>query len=179
MTSRTLRPGDLARASAGALLTALGALAVLALLVVFLLATSAMVGSAFAQTVADVAAGQTTVDVPYGKLVMDGTDILLGAISIAVAAAFRFLPPHIRWALQLARAEQLFDKALAKLRAEINEDFATKTWSVDARNEALAVALRYCIDHYPALVEKLGGRDLVRDKLAARLQELIERTARR
>jgi hypothetical protein len=171
MPTRALTSFLSGRAIAHALFTALVGLAFLALLFVLFLAAPA-----FAQ---EISAAATTVEIPYGRVIVDGTDIVLGAISIAAAAAFRFVPAHVRWALQLIRAEQLFDKALAKVRAEIGDEFATKAWSVDARNEAVAIALRYSVAHYGTLVEKLGGADLVKEKLAARLQELIERVARR
>jgi len=140
-------------------------------LIAFLIAALALTSPAFAQAVSD-----TTVTVPYGQWATDLAMAAIAAIGGAAAAAISHLPMQWRWLATVARADQLLEKALAKARSEIGAKLAPDSFTVDVRSKLLADALRYCVDQYPALVKRLGGPELVRQKLQARLQEWIEKT---
>lgn len=133
----------------------------------------ALASPAFAQAVSD-----TSVTVPYGVPVGDVAVAVLTAIAAAATFGMRFLPTHVQWALKLARADQLMEKALAAARAKVTEEISPRTITFDVKHRLVADALRYAVAHYPKLVDQLGGPALVQEKLQARLQEWIEKAAR-
>lgn len=143
-----------------------------------LLLASFFVSPALAQTVAD-ATADTSVRVNYGSAVAEIATAALTGAGAAVLWAFRFLPSHVRWAMQLIQADQLLEKALAKARADVTNALDGKVWTIDVKNKVVAEALTYALKHFGRLVQSLGGADLVREKLQARLQEWIEKSVSR
>lgn len=128
---------------------------------------------ALAQAVAEEGARVTF---PIGEWVDNGVGLVFGAVAIAATAAMRSLPAHLQWALSFVQANENLGKALAFARAELKKKYGTISWTVDVRSEAIALALRYGRDHFPKMIEKrFGGLDATREKLAARLEEWIER----
>jgi len=119
----------------------------------------------------------TTVAVPVGDWlgpIAGFIQPLLGIILTgALTWAATLLPPAIRGYINsqnIAAAEQLLEKAAIYGLNKVTAANAGKTLTIDTRNDALAQAVQYAIDHGPAqLIDWLGGEDAILQKIEARL----------
>ncbi|MBI4921847.1 MAG: hypothetical protein HY834_08865 [Devosia nanyangense] len=123
------------------------------------------------------AAADTSVSIPIGDWLAGATGVLAPILAIAVLAALlyatKFLPATFQAYItkeRIAAAEQLLERAVAFGLNKAAEAAKDKTVEVDVRNEAVAKAAQYAIDHGPEkLVTWMGGAPAVGEKIIARL----------
>ncbi len=165
-----------------------GGLAVVALILGVLLAcdaafaqsASAVISSAVdATTVTVPATSDTIVTIPAGNWANTVLDlfgaILMASIASLVAIACRFLPgwlqPLVTTAVQTAITNFARQGLAYAIQWVVGFD-KDKTIDLNVGSAAVAVALRYVIEHAPAfLVSLAGGPDKIKEKLIALLGE--------
>ncbi len=142
---------------------AAGAL-VLAIVALFLLPLT----GAFAQTVVEKTV-DTTIEIPIGQWISAAGELVLLAIPVAFAWLCRLLPTQLANALVAFRAEQLLGKAVTYGINATAGAVKDRPLSIDVGSEVIQNALQFAIDNAPSLVKTLGGTDLIRQKIIARL----------
>lgn len=147
----------LLRFAAGAIVLAIVALFLLPLL------------PAFAQTVAEKTVVDTTIEIPVGDWITAVGAVVLTAIPATFAWFCRMLPSYIGGLLMQVRADKMLELAIQygiNATANATKD---KPLSVDVGSEVLENALQYVIDNAPKFAKWIGGSDLIRQKIIARL----------
>ncbi|OJX17964.1 MAG: hypothetical protein BGO82_17295 [Devosia sp. 67-54] len=133
-----------------------------------------------ATTVAGTPAGDTIVTVPLGNWTTNVLDIagaiLMAAVASLVAIAARMLPdwlrPLVTTAVQAAIANFVRQGIAYAIQAIEGFD-KNKTIDLNVGSAAVAVALRYVIEHAPGfLVGLAGGEEAIKDKIIALLGEV-------
>ena len=137
----------------------------LRLLPLFAVAAIGLAVTAFAQTTG------TTVEIPIGDWVKAAGGWVGPILGAAVLFLIRKLPPQIAAILTTLRVDQLLDKALSFAINKVAGASHDKPMTIDVGNKVLAEALDYAIGHgAPAICQGMGGADMIRGKLLARLK---------
>jgi len=137
----------------------------LRLLPLFAVAAIGLAVTAFAQTTG------TTVEIPIGDWVKAAGGWVGPILGAAVLFLIRKLPPQIAAILTTLRVDQLLDKALSFAINKVAGASHDKPMTIDVGNKVLAEALDYAIRHgAPAIIQWMGGADMIREKLLARLK---------
>lgn len=137
----------------------------LRLLPLFAVAAIGLAVTAFAQTTG------TTVEIPIGDWVKEAGGWVGPILGAAVLFLIRKLPPQIAAILTTLRVDQLLDKALSFAINKVAGASHDKPMTVDVGNKVLAEALDYAIRHgAPAVIQWMGGADMIREKILARLK---------
>lgn len=142
-------------------------------------ATAAVVLSVLipAAALAQAVAPAANVTLPWGNWLsglLAEVAASIGVILLAVLTwAARFLPAGLRaWATnqRTKQVEQLLERAVLFGLNKLSDEVKGKTLTLDVQNTVVRDAVQYAIDHGPAkLIAWLGGADLIREKILARL----------
>jgi hypothetical protein len=121
---------------------------------------------AWAQAVVD----QFRVQVPVSDLVQSLGDFI-GPLLVTVALVMvRKLPKQIGDILVGMKVEQVLQRAIDFAINTVVGATKDKPLTLDVGNAVVANALQYVIDHAPGwLINWMGGTDLIREKIIARL----------
>lgn len=113
----------------------------------------------------------TAVEIPIGDWVKEAGGWVGPILGAAVLFLIRKLPPQIASILTTLRVDQLLEKALSFAINKVAGASHDKPMTVDVGNKVLAEALDYAIRHgAPAIIQWMGGADMIREKLLARLK---------
>lgn len=94
----------------------------------------------------------------------------VGAIILTIVTwAFRKLPVNVQAFLLAWRAEQLLKNAVNWGINATAGAVKGKALTINVGNGVTAAAVTYAVNHAPKLVEQMGGLDMVRQKVQARL----------
>lgn len=116
------------------------------------------------------AADSTSVSIPVGDWLQQGSAILAGLAASRVLWLIARLPPAWSAAAKAAALDQLLTKAIDYGINAVAGAEKGKTLSVNVGNAVLATALQYAVTHGPEwLLAWAGGKSLVAQKLVARL----------
>lgn len=122
-------------------------------------------------------AADTTVTIPYGDWIGSASGVIASVVGLGVAAlvgfAVKFLPAPLK-ALATEKninaVDQLLYRAVDFGVAKAAEAAKGKEIDFDLRNEALAHAAQYALDHgAKALVDWAGGAAGIEEKLFSRM----------
>lgn len=122
-------------------------------------------------------AQETSVAIPWGDwlseiLVFVG-GIIITALGAILTWAATFLPATLRAYINqqmIKQAEQLLARAIDYAIEAVSGAAKGQKLSISVGHEVVATAMRYAIEHGPAkLIEWMGGVDLLREKILARL----------
>jgi hypothetical protein len=135
----------------------------------------------YAQSAVTIPGPTTVVAVPVGDWITQIApviqDALLAIVTALVAWALRSLPAAIRTYVTAgitAQVEQICDHAIDWAIAAVAGASKDKVWTVPVGNAVVAQAVQYIIAHGPAwLVQWMGGKDLIAQKIIGRVQALL------
>lgn len=122
-------------------------------------------------------AADTTVTIPYGDWLGSTSGVVATLLGIAGAtllgALVKFLPAPLQAILNeknINAVDQLLYRAISFGVAKAAESLKGKEIDFDVRNEALAHAAQYAIDHGPdKLITWAGGPKGIEDKIFSRM----------
>ncbi|GHE72217.1 hypothetical protein GCM10019059_34780 [Camelimonas fluminis] len=113
--------------------------------------------------------GDGIVTIPWGDWLGSMLEPL-GALAIAIVMwMLRRLPASIYLYLQMARAEQLVQRAVDYALSATAGATQGKSLDIKVTSQVLEAAAEYAVAHAPGLVKTLGGTDLLKQKVLARL----------
>lgn len=124
--------------------------------------------------------GPTEVVVPVGNWLT----LYAGAIRDGIVAAaipivlwlIRNLPSNVVAWVTKDRVDQALRMATQFAMDKVVNAFGHTTITVDVRSQIVAEAFNYLVRHTPTLVDKMGGVDLVREKIEARIPQVAADT---
>ncbi len=120
------------------------------------------------------AAADTTVHVPYGDVIGQlGLEILPWVGILLLGLVIKILPAPVKAFLtqqRIDQVEQLMERALGFAAANLQAQLKGRELTVDVKNQLVAQAGQYVIDHGSAtILDFIGGETAIPEKLAARL----------
>lgn len=123
----------------------------------------------------------TAVTVPWGDIVnqlLPALDQILVVVILGLAAfASRHLPGWAQGLVtnqMLTALEPYLQQAVDWGIASVSGASKDKVLSIDVANSVVAQAVQFFVDHAPAfLLAKVGGVDMLRQKIIAMIQELL------
>jgi hypothetical protein len=120
--------------------------------------------------VAQQAAADGQVIVPWGDLLASSANVLVGLAASALAAALAMLPASINAMIKTWRVEQLLQSAISYGINTVAGAAKGQTLSVPVANKVIEQALEYAVENGSASVIKwMGGEGAVEKKIIARL----------
>lgn len=128
----------------------------------------------FAQELATVPAGETTVIVPYGNwldaVLSNALQIAVAAVLSVVAVVSRRAPTWLAQIIKTLLTEQMLTRAIGFGINATRGAVKGRTLNFDVGSAVLAQTLAYVIDKAPAwLIKFVGGVDNLKDMILARL----------
>lgn len=127
------------------------------------IATFLFAAPAFAQAAAD------TVQVPWGSWFYNAA-VFTGTIltAVVIPAVMKAAGPFAA-ILQMARVDQLLEKAIAFGVNRVAGASKDAVLNLQIGNDVIREAASYAVRHAPDLVTKMGGEAVIREKILARI----------
>lgn len=112
----------------------------------------------------------TTISVPIGETVQQLGAFIGPLLATLALIMVRKLPKQVGDILVGMKVEQVLQRAIDFAINTVVNATKDKPLTVDVGNAVVANALQYVIDHAPGwLISWMGGTDLIREKIIARL----------
>jgi hypothetical protein len=123
------------------------------------------------------AAPDTTVHIGFGDIIGQiGIEVVPWAASALVLAitglVLKFFPAAgaLLTTQRTAQVEQLLERALGYAASQLQANLKGRELDVNVKNELIANAVQYAIDHgSKALIDFMGGQSVLADKVEARV----------
>lgn len=132
------------------------------------LALVALCSPSLAQTAQTAGDGQVVI--PWGDLLSTSASVIITLAVSVLAFALRKLPASITAVIKTYQVDQLLERAIGYGINSVAGAAKGQSLSVPVGNKVLEVALEYAVTNgSKALVEWMGGKDIVAQKIVARM----------